>query len=156
MPRGAAPGNINGFVHGGAGTPEYDAWKAMHRRCRISTAHNFHLYGGRGITVCAAWTPFPQFLADVGKRPSPVHSLERIDNNRGYHPSNVRWATAKEQARNRRSTKQYTYQGETHCLVEWAEKLNLPLYLLQARLRYKWPIKDVLTRPLRPYSTRRD
>lgn len=82
-------------------TPEYRAWQGMLNRCRSTKARLYYRYGGRGIKVCAKWEKnFAAFLADVGKRPTPNHSLDRIDNNGNYEPGNVRWATMREQMRN--------------------------------------------------------
>lgn len=92
--------------HGRSGTPEYHAWEAMLRRCRVKSEKRYADYGGRGIRVCDAWTAsFAAFFRDVGSRPSAAHSLDRIDNDGHYEPGNVRWATRGEQMRNRRTTK---------------------------------------------------
>lgn len=92
--------------HGMSHTPEYSAWRNMVGRCTPgSRRYEVHreYYGDRGITVCDQWrASFVNFLADVGPRPSDQHSLDRIDNDKGYEPGNVRWATASEQAQNRR------------------------------------------------------
>ncbi len=89
--------------HGGKGTPEYVAWNAMVQRCVRASHPAFKNYGGRGIVVCAEWRhSFTAFLAHIGSRPSGNHSLDRIDNARGYEPGNVRWATLSMQAANRR------------------------------------------------------
>ena len=89
--------------HGGTGTPEYHAWCSMRQRCFNPKNPGYHLYGGRGITVCERWrASFTAFLADVGPRPSSIHSIDRIDNDGHYEPGNVRWTTADVQARNQR------------------------------------------------------
>jgi hypothetical protein len=75
----------------------------MRARCTRATHPSYPLYGGRGITVCPEWDSFERFLEDVGQRPDPSLSLDRVDNDRGYEPGNVRWATRAEQAANRRN-----------------------------------------------------
>lgn len=92
--------------HGGRQTVEYVAWQAMIRRCESAYHPAYKNYGGRGITVCTEWrSDFTAFLACVGPRPSASHSIDRIDNDRGYEPGNVRWVLPAEQARNKRTTK---------------------------------------------------
>jgi hypothetical protein len=93
----------HGFSRRGRVTPEYKAWQAMIQRCVNPDHEAYKNYGARGITVCQLWrNSFDEFFASMGKRPTPKHSLERINNDRGYSPDNCKWATRTEQNRNKR------------------------------------------------------
>jgi hypothetical protein len=108
--------------HGETGartTPEYRTWKAMRERCHSPNHAMFANYGARGITVCERWGCFENFLADMGRKPSPTHSIDRINNDGNYEPGNCRWATAEEQSRNRRNVYAITIDGKTATLGEW-------------------------------------
>ena len=89
--------------HGMRYTPEYSSWYNMKGRCLNHHNKDFAYYGGRGIIVARRWqNSFSAFLADMGLRPTPKHTLDRIDNNKGYFPTNCRWATRKQQSQNKR------------------------------------------------------
>lgn len=108
-------------------------------------------YTLRGITVCDEWkNSFEAFLKDVGPKPSQKHTLDRIDNNQGYTPGNVRWATRIEQARNQRRTTMLTYQDETRPLTEWAEIVGIPQRTIKSRLKMGWSTEAALTTPSKP------
>ncbi len=107
-------------THGESHSLEYRNWHGMINRCTDRTNQSWKHYGGRGITVCDRWRESPdKFISDMGRRPSPRHSVDRIDVNGNYEPGNCRWATAKEQALNKRSNRMIAAQGETKTLSEW-------------------------------------
>lgn len=119
--------------------PSYSVWRGMWDRCLNSNIPNYRYYGGRGISVCPAWRSFVQFVFDVGERPSTAHSIERIDNNGNYEPSNVRWATDKEQANNRRNSRYVTLNGERVTVSQFAERCGLSRYTVATRMNLGWP-----------------
>ena len=132
-------------THGMTDTLEYATWTAMKTRCLNPNASNYHLYGSRGITICPEWIDsFEAFYADMGPRPSPDYSIDRIDNDGPYSPDNCRWATQQEQRRNSRQNVMLTYNGRTMCVVAWAEQLGLGCDAIRYRLRHGWPTEKVL------------
>ncbi len=129
-------------------TPEYRAWSSMLNRCRDKTYRN---YGARGITVCARWDQFQSFLADVGLRPSPLHSLDRYpDPNGNYEPDNVRWATRAEQARNKRTNVHLVIGGESRVVADWARSAGLSRRTLHNRLNAGWSPEQAVSTPRNP------
>ncbi len=133
--------------HGKSHTPEYLTWKSMRERCGNPNVLNYHRWGGRGIRVCPEWDDFDLFLAHVGPRPSSKHSLDRINNDGNYEPGNVRWATAAEQARNRRNTQLFTINGTTRHLSGWAESVGISIQCLMHRMKIGLSLEDALHRP---------
>lgn len=95
----------HGHARSNKRTSEYLSWAAMRQRCYVPTTRGYEYYGGRGITVCARWSNFAVFLSDMGEKPSPKHSIDRIDVDGNYEPSNCRWATSVEQQANKRSAR---------------------------------------------------
>jgi len=95
------------FSHGGSRLPEYRVWECMRRRCFERRHKSFKHYGKRGITVCKRWLNFRNFIADMGRRPHPKLTIERVNNNDNYRPGNCIWASRKVQARNTRRAGRY-------------------------------------------------
>jgi hypothetical protein len=142
----------HGQARRGKWTREYLAWTEMHKRCCTPSYKDYQYYGGRGISVCERWKLFENFLSDMGTKPSPTHSIDRINGDLGYTPENCRWATPIQQARNRRGLKVVTYQGKTGCLTEMAEIFNIPYYRLRSRLQRGWTIEAAFEREKVSYA----
>lgn len=139
--------------HGGTRTPEYSVWANMIRRCYKTNRKDYERYGGRGVTVCERWREsFAAFLADVGKRPGPGYSIERRENSKPYEPGNCFWATAKQQARNRRSSRTLTHDGVTRTMAEWCEIIGIGQSTLFLRIATGWSVEKALTTPLREWG----
>lgn len=140
--------------HGLTNAPEWESWQSMRRRCDNPMHKSFALYGGRGISVCERWLVFENFLADMGPRPSGT-TLDRYpDRDGNYEPGNCRWATNKEQQRNRRSNRPITAFGETKLVVEWSEDPRCAVShdALAKRLDAGWPAEAAMS--MQKYATR--
>ncbi len=135
------------LTHGMTKVPEYQSWKRMKRRCFDPKIWSFKYYGGRGITVAKEWADsFETFFAYVGPKPSPGHSIDRIDNNGNYEPGNVRWATKTEQAQNTRSIRIITFNGISMPVPAWEDKLGFTRGTIRQRLnRNGWSIEEAMT-----------
>lgn len=127
--------------------PEYGIWKSMRQRCNNPKSAAYHRYGGRGIGIHESWNDFFVFIADMGARPSLKHSIERIDNDKGYGPDNCRWATSTEQARNRRKGEKICVRGVALMPVEWASKSGLPLAVILRRRSLGWSPEKIVSTP---------
>lgn len=133
--------------HGMTGSPEYKAWQGMRERCYKSTQHNYHRYGGRGITVCDRWkNSFLHFYQDMGKRPSPEHSIDRRDNDGNYEPGNCRWATPVEQGNNRSTNVRHLVNEHAITIAQLARQLEIPVSTLDARLRYGYTVEEAIVK----------
>ena len=128
---------------------EYRCWYGMWERCSGKNPNHARTY--RGVTVCARWMSFATFLEDMGRRPSKKHSLDRYPNVSGnYEPGNCRWATAKEQTRNKKNNIFVRYQKRKVLLVDLVEKLGRDRGTVYNRLKLGWSLKDALLTPVRP------
>lgn len=143
-------------LHGGNGSKRikpsatYTAWRSMRVRCTEPKVKSFRHYGGRGIKVCERWQKFENFLADMGERPSPKHSLDRIDVNGHYEPGNVRWATPTEQQGNRRTAHRLEYNGVIYSLAALSRLAGCGEEVLRWRLNAGWSIKEAVETSVRP------
>lgn len=145
----AAAASLRFTTHGMSRTPEYRAWNSMQQRCYNPKRRGYDNYGGRGITVCDEWlASFEAFFRDVGPRPSPEHSIDRINSDGNYEPGNVRWATVGVQNRNTSRNRMMTHDGRTQPMQAWAEELGLSQATLSARINtYGWSVERALTTP---------
>lgn len=136
------------------GTPLFRVWAMMRSRCENPTVKSYPSYGGRGIKVCERWQKFENFYADMGDRPSPQHSLERVDNDGDYSPENCIWATREVQVKNKRNTRLITANGETYHLAEWARRLGCNPAAILARIAAGMSEAEAVTKPVpeRPNS----
>lgn len=143
--------------HGLSKSKEMGVWNTMIMRCHNPGAKSYSSYGGRGIAVCDRWRfgedgkkAFQCFIEDMGLRPSSKHSIDRINNDLGYSPSNCRWATIKEQSYNKRNSRLFTFSGRSLPLLEWATAFGVRRTTLSSRIyNYKWPIEKAFTEPVK-------
>ncbi|MFK5596824.1 hypothetical protein ACFZ8E_07445 [Methylobacterium sp. HMF5984] len=141
--------------------PEYHVYRAMLLRCNNADHKQYKNYGGRGITICDHWQKdFWNFYADMGQKPKVPgqrYSIDRIDNNGNYEPHNCRWATDEEQARNKRHTVHFTYNGVTLSSQEWAMILGCEIPALTMRRKRGWSDERIITTPIqKQWSIRKE
>ena len=144
--------SVTSTRHGHSGkrwqSPTYTSWINMRKRCIDPASPKYYQYGGAGITVDPRWDAFINFLADMGERPEGK-TLDRIDGTKGYSKENCRWSTITEQQQNMKSNVRVTYQGETHCISEWARRTGIHSTVLSYRIRKGWSIDEVFTVPVK-------
>lgn len=139
-------------THGESGTRLYKAWNSMISRCETPSQTSFKHYGGRGISVCEEWHSFGVFKEwAISNGYETGLTLDRIDNNGNYCPTNCRWVTKKEQANNRRSSRYVTLSGTTHTLSEWADITGINPSTIAWRIRHGWSDEEILNTPVRAW-----
>lgn len=135
-------------THNQTGSPEHDTWCNIKQRCYDTNCPGYARYGARGIKMCARWKrSFENFLRDMGNKPSPKHSIDRIDNEGNYSPENCRWATAKEQANNKSTNLQVDYGGEKRTVSELADLSGLPYAAVHKRVMLGWSGDKIVETP---------
>ncbi len=133
----------------------YKSWENMIDRCTNPNNKDYHNYGGRGITVCKRWMKFTNFLEDMPGWESGLQ-IDRIDNNKGYCKSNCRWATPKEQQKNKRNNRLETYDGAIQCVSAWAEEYQISYSTLSKRLyKYNWSVEKSLMTSVRKWGNKK-
>lgn len=135
----------HGMARKGNVAPEWVIWNAMRQRCKTPTNKAWKDYGGRGIRVCDRWSDdFSAFYADMGPRPSPKHSIDRIDNDGPYSPDNCRWVLRRIQQRNTSRNRFITFAGDTCTLAEWGERTGLRPDTIAWRLAHGKTVEQAL------------
>ena len=137
-------------THGMSKTPEWNAWVNMVQRCTNKKSPQWKDYGGRGIKVCDKWKDsFEAFYAHIGPKPMAGLTIDRIDNEKGYEPGNVRWSSCKVQGRNKRSNRIVEWEGEHLLLVELCERMGVKEGNVSGRMRLGHDLKKSITMPLK-------
>lgn len=141
--------NPHFLKHGLSHTRIYKIWRNMRSRCENPNATKYHLYGGKGIKVCEVWAQdFTEFYEWSMRNGYQEHlTIDRIDGNDDYKPSNCRWVDFKTQSNNTSSTRYLTYNGLTLPLSQWADKVGLKHKTLSERIRRGWSVERALTTP---------
>lgn len=138
---------VSNTSHGKSSSRVYMIWKSMVARCKPDHPDR-HLYFDQGIRVCERWLTFENFYADVGDPPEGAEIDRFPDKSGNYEPSNWRWATEAQQARNTAANVVLTYLGTSLCVGEWAERMGIKANTISARLRYGWTVEEALTVPV--------
>jgi len=135
-------------THGLSKTPEYRSWKDMKSRCFNPSTKYYSDYGGRGISVCDRWLNFENFFADMELKPTPKHSIDRIDNDGDYSPKNCKWSTCVEQSNNQRTNHLITIGCVALTIARWTKEMGFPRNLISKRLKMGWSKRDAVMTPI--------
>jgi hypothetical protein len=140
-------------THGESGTPEYMAYRKAQQRCSTDPESEYYKrYAARGIKF--SFTSVEEFIADVGRRPSDKYSLDRVDNDRGYEPGNIRWATTDEQMENRGITRRLTVEGETLTVAQWSKRIGIKGDVIRGRIGLGWTARQAIGLDERPATSK--
>lgn len=140
----------NNLKHGGKGKRLYIIWKSIRERCNTPSCTNYKNYGGRGIRVCEEWDQYLAFkMWAMTHGYKDYLTIDRIDVDGDYEPSNCRWATPKEQNNNKRNNRLLEFNGEIKTMSQWADITGISLKVIHCRLRRGWSVERALTEPLR-------
>lgn len=141
--------------HGLSHLPEFKIWVDIRRRCYQPQNKSYANYGGRGIGMSEEWrNSFENFIRDVGRRPSAVHTIDRIDNNKGYEPGNCKWSTREDQGRNKRNNILINWKGEIVCRAELCKRYGARPENVDSRLKNGWDLETALITPFKKYKTK--
>jgi len=133
-------------THGGCASDAYGCWEGIKDRCTNPNSHAWSYYGGQGVEC--RFTSFEQFRDEIGPRPTPEHTVDRFPDKKGhYEPGNIRWATPKQQNRNKGDNRLISWQGKIQCLAEWDEQLGFSRNTVGRRLRCGWSVERAFTTP---------
>lgn len=137
--------------HGDSTTRLYGIWNGMRHRCLDKKHISYHRYGGRGIKVCEEWDKsyenFKEWAINNGYQEEL--SIDRIDNDKDYSPSNCKWSSIKEQCNNRENNNRLTFNGVSKTVAEWSVETGLPYHTIHKRILHGWEVKDILTKEKR-------
>ncbi len=141
------------YRHGGnlEHKPEYNSWRAMVARCNYPKYRRYDLYGGRGIRVCERWlgqNGFLNFLQDMGKKPTPRHSIDRIDSNGDYEPTNCKWSTQRQQMNNVSNNRMVEVKGVVDTFSNMARRYGINMHTAMSRIKQQgWDVERAFTTP---------
>lgn len=152
--RASIKNSSHGYTRGYRPKSEYTTWQCMNHRCHNPSWINYFDYGGRGIYVCDRWrfgeggkSAFECFIEDMGDKPTAKHTLDRIDSNLPYGPTNCRWATRREQSRNRRSNRIVSFRGEKMLLIDALTASGMSETGFYDRVKKGWTEQQALETP---------